>query len=149
MSVEFYRESPGKFDSRTLNRKTLNRWTGRTSRRRCVRAHPTLKRGYHGVFDNSGIYIHTYTYIYIYIYIYLFIYIGRRLSSSGTMSGISRLRFVDFSNQLPCSSNVLLCCFLLLSDSSNRGMSKQYPLTVFLESPTVYVLIVLLVLSLS
>ena len=30
MSVEFYRESPGKFDSRTLNRKTLNRWTGRT-----------------------------------------------------------------------------------------------------------------------
>ena len=29
MSVESYRESPGKFDSRTLNRKTLNRWTGR------------------------------------------------------------------------------------------------------------------------
>ena len=29
MSVEFYRESPGKFDSRTLNRKTLDRWTGR------------------------------------------------------------------------------------------------------------------------
>ena len=25
MSVEFYRESPGKFDSGTLNRKTLNR----------------------------------------------------------------------------------------------------------------------------
>ena len=30
MSVEFHREAPGKFDSRTLNRKTLNRWTGRT-----------------------------------------------------------------------------------------------------------------------
>ena len=29
MSVEMYRESPGKFDSRTLNRKTLSRWTGR------------------------------------------------------------------------------------------------------------------------
>ena len=29
MSVEFYRESPGKFDSRTLNRTTLSRWTGR------------------------------------------------------------------------------------------------------------------------
>ena len=29
MSVEIYRESPGKFDSRTLNRKTLSRWTGR------------------------------------------------------------------------------------------------------------------------
>ena len=31
MSVEYYRESPGKFDSRTLNGKTLNRWTGRNS----------------------------------------------------------------------------------------------------------------------
>ena len=30
MSVEFARGSPGKFDSRTLNRETLNRWTGRT-----------------------------------------------------------------------------------------------------------------------
>ena len=29
MSIDVYRESPGKFDSRTLNRKTLNRWTGR------------------------------------------------------------------------------------------------------------------------
>ena len=28
MSVEFYRGSPGKFDSRTLSRETLNRWTG-------------------------------------------------------------------------------------------------------------------------
>ena len=31
MSVEFDRESPGKLDSRTLNRETLNRWTGRTT----------------------------------------------------------------------------------------------------------------------
>ena len=29
MSVEFDKGSPGKFDSRTLNRETLNRWTGR------------------------------------------------------------------------------------------------------------------------
>ena len=29
MSVEFYRESPAKFDSRTLIRKPLDRWTGR------------------------------------------------------------------------------------------------------------------------
>ena len=29
MSVEFDRGSPGKSDSRTLNRKTLRRWTGR------------------------------------------------------------------------------------------------------------------------
>ena len=33
MSVEFYREPPGKFDSRTLSRKTLNRWTGRVHTR--------------------------------------------------------------------------------------------------------------------
>ena len=31
MSVYFYRESPGKFDSRTLIRKTLSRWTGRNT----------------------------------------------------------------------------------------------------------------------
>ena len=31
MSVEFYRESPGKFDSRTLNGETLSRWTGRSN----------------------------------------------------------------------------------------------------------------------
>ena len=29
MSVEFHRESPGKFDSRTLTREILSRWTGR------------------------------------------------------------------------------------------------------------------------
>ena len=29
MPVEFDRGSPGKFDSRTLNRKILNRWIGR------------------------------------------------------------------------------------------------------------------------
>ena len=32
MSVESYRESPGKFDSRTFDRKTLTRWTGRVCR---------------------------------------------------------------------------------------------------------------------
>ena len=31
MPVEFDRGSPGKLDSRTLNRKTLNRWTGRNN----------------------------------------------------------------------------------------------------------------------
>ena len=31
MSIESYRESPGKFDSRTLSRETLSRWTGRKS----------------------------------------------------------------------------------------------------------------------
>ena len=29
ISIEFDRESPGKFDSRTLSRETLSRWTGR------------------------------------------------------------------------------------------------------------------------
>ena len=31
MSVELYRGSPGKFDSRTLDRKTLSRWTRRSN----------------------------------------------------------------------------------------------------------------------
>ena len=39
MSVEFYRESPGKFDSRTLNRKTLSRWTGRIRARHILHTH--------------------------------------------------------------------------------------------------------------
>ena len=30
MSVEFYRGSPGKFDSRTLSREIISRWTGRS-----------------------------------------------------------------------------------------------------------------------
>ena len=33
MSVEFYKGSPGKFDSGTLSRKTLCRWTGRMHER--------------------------------------------------------------------------------------------------------------------
>ena len=33
MSIESYRESPGKFDSRTLSRKTLSRRTGRSTYR--------------------------------------------------------------------------------------------------------------------
>ena len=32
MSVELYRESPGKFDSRTLSRETLSGWTGRNDK---------------------------------------------------------------------------------------------------------------------
>ena len=31
MSVEFDRGSPGKFDSRTLYRETVDRWTGRNN----------------------------------------------------------------------------------------------------------------------
>ena len=49
MSVEFYTGSPGKFDSRTLSRKTLNRWTGRKrskgAARRPVRGRPSHAAG--------------------------------------------------------------------------------------------------------
>ena len=49
MSVEFYRESPGKFGSRTLSRKTLSRWTGRKNnidygRKTITIKHHSLKR---------------------------------------------------------------------------------------------------------
>ena len=111
------------------------------------------------------IYIHTCTKIYIYIYIFLYIYIyiyicihiiycsfnknrpaapraaetralrPRSRSSPGGCSEISRMWFIHSSNQVPCSSDVFLCCVWPLSDSSNRGMSTQYPLTVLLESP--------------
>ena len=53
---------------------------------------------------------------------------------SSLISGTSRMRFIHSSNQIPCSSNV--SC-IVCSDSSNRGMSKQYPLIVVLEPPIV------------
>ena len=66
MSVDFYRGSPGKFDSRTLNRTTLNRWTGRSASGALVRV--------------SACYViyvicnMCYTYIYIYIHICMLCY---------------------------------------------------------------------------
>ena len=57
MSIEFYRGSPGKFDSRTLRRETLSRWTGRKAE-----------------FDATVISQTKHIYIYIYIHIYIYIY---------------------------------------------------------------------------
>ena len=45
MSVEFDRESPGKFDSRALNRKTLNRWAGRRRASDTLLARTRRERG--------------------------------------------------------------------------------------------------------
>ena len=67
MSVEFYREPPGKFDSRTLNRTTLNRWTGRDNKH--VNASDN-----HTVDNNANICITIYIYIYIYTHIYTYIH---------------------------------------------------------------------------
>ena len=53
MSVESYRESPGKFGPRTLRRETLSRWTGRINTYTCI-----------------VICITVYLYVYLYIYIY-------------------------------------------------------------------------------
>ena len=64
MSIEFYRGSPGKFDSRTLNRKTLSRWTGRTT----GPADLTNGNGSNCNFNHCNCMIHI-MYIYIYIYI--------------------------------------------------------------------------------
>ena len=74
-------------------------------------------------------YIFIYVYVYMCIHIYIYIYRERE------RAGLSRIRSIHSSNQVPCSSKACLCCFQLFGDSSNRGMSKQYPLTVFLESP--------------
>ena len=95
MSVEFYRGSPGKFDSRTLSRKTLSRWTGRTRAR--GRAHP-----FHARMVVLPVllvvlpvllvvlpYTYTYTYIiYIYniIYIYIYIYICARARQAADLA---------------------------------------------------------------
>ena len=72
MSIEFYRESPGKFGSRTLNRKTLDRWTGRTAVFLFTIPETSI-----GSLDTSQIsrWSHIYIYIYTYIYIYMVLYI--------------------------------------------------------------------------
>ena len=66
MSVESKRGSPGKFDSRTLNRKMLSRWTGRNLECQGVDSVRFLITAYIYIY----IYIHTYMYVYMYIYIY-------------------------------------------------------------------------------
>ena len=53
-------------------------------------------------------------------------------SSNHTINdkGVSRIRSIHYSSQMPCFLNLFVCSCQLLSDSSNRGMSKQCPLTV-------------------
>ena len=66
MSVELYRESLGKFESRTLNRKTLNRWTGRS-------ATPTSGQRAAGVPRLHSLSLSLYIYIYIHTDISLYL----------------------------------------------------------------------------
>ena len=44
------------------------------------------------------------------------------LAVGTVISGRSRIRLIHYSNQIPCSSNVVVCCVWLFSDSSNRGI---------------------------
>ena len=65
----------------------------------------------------------------------------RRPAGLRRLSGISRIQFIHSPNQIPCSSNVLSCRFQIFSDFSNRGMSKQYTLAVFLANPLGFLLV--------
>ena len=94
-SVEFQREPPGKFDSRTLNRETLSRWTGRTGdgvqlRGPCAHPHtaPVWASG-HIIY----IYIYTHTYVYIYIYIYVCIYIYIHTFSAQVLRRVAEIGY--------------------------------------------------------
>ena len=83
MSVEFCRESPGKFDSRTLSRETLSRWTGRNcvlTQLSCTDLLSTLfvcgnpgSRGVPGWYLKAGYFKHMIYDVYIYIYIYVYV----------------------------------------------------------------------------
>ena len=73
MSIEFYRGSPGKFDSRTLSRETLSRWTGNTSRGR-LRGIKTRPRGSYVMC------------VYIYIYIYTYVAVAGLVGGLGIKS---------------------------------------------------------------
>ena len=80
MSVEFDRGSPVKFDSRTLSRETLNRWTGRTPHSpaafsKGLSLSPWMlletSDGLPVIISND-VYIYIYMYICVYIYIYIY-----------------------------------------------------------------------------
>ena len=64
MSVEFDREFPGKFASRTLSRETLSRWTGRTTKESWRRLKQREKREIEKCITLTRVHD-----IYIYIYI--------------------------------------------------------------------------------
>ena len=89
MSAEFYRETPGKFDSRTLNRKTLSRWTVRGSYSQNAQPPFAPRKFLQGgatshivmilmmiiIITTQCVYTYHYVYIYIYIYVSIYIYI--------------------------------------------------------------------------
>ena len=104
------------------------------------------------------VYVYIYIYIYVYIYIYIYIYMHTHTHTTHSLllhpqafgaggpwrpgrphaagravaarhSGISRMRLDPFFEADTLSLECFLsCCFWSFGDSSNRGMSKQYPL---------------------
>ena len=81
ISVEFYRSSPGKFDSRTPSRKTLSRWTGRSLtgspyfRSETWSCRPACRSAARDETATRYIYIYIYIYVCVYMYMYIYIYI--------------------------------------------------------------------------
>ena len=79
--------------------------------------------------------------VYIYIYTLMDVYMRvqtrtptRTMSSArpSALMDFKDMAFIHSSSQMPCSSSVALCCVQSFTDSSSRGMSKQYPLTVYI-----------------
>ena len=68
MSVEFYRESPGMFDSRTLNRTTLNRWTGR---KKSLAASCPSHADCHNACARKALHIYVCMYVCMCVYMYI------------------------------------------------------------------------------
>ena len=134
MSVEFYRESPGKFDSRTLNRKTLDRWTGRTTNdNTCLTLDVLFVEIIVGEIVLYYIYIYIYTHtIYICvcmsvcmcIHIYIYIYIYTQLNNNHDNDNSRRrkgatIRAPDSYSALRIRPIFLLILPLLTSHDSN------------------------------
>ena len=110
MSVEFDRESPEKFESRTLSRKTL--WTGRNSTSdrtsdRTLKAPDSLR-------NVHVIYIYIYIYIY-YTYVYIVLLVALLLSLSLLAYFYGNLR--EQTGQKRFSTNTYRKLVLLLQKS--------------------------------
>ena len=109
ISVESDRESPGKFDSRTLNRETLNRWTGRTYTYTCM-SMSMINIHVYNLYVHMCVYAYN-TYMCIYVYIYIYIYIHRfTYTRSGVWLARGDLNSAVISVHIPMPKIVRKTC---------------------------------------
>ena len=126
MSVEFYRESPGKFDSRNLNRKTLNRWTWRN-----IKGWNWLTRSLIWAFDgwhyssNAACLMRPPSLFACFSYIISIIIIVSSSSSSSSSSNmISIITTIMIITNFGLVSRIAIICYILCHSWRTRALDE-------------------------